>query len=189
MAIKTFTTGEVLTAADTNTYLSNAGLVYVTSGSLSSTSTDFTGCFTSTYDNYRIILSNVSLSGVGDIYFRMLLGSTPDLTANYNWAFTGITENAASTNSNFSGSTQGYTGITASNAAPALASSSLDCINPAVAQRTLFTINALLYSGAFGTRNGMCIYNVASAFNGIQFRTSAAVTMTGTVTIYGYRKP
>jgi hypothetical protein len=29
MAIKTFTTGEVLTAADTNTYLANSGLVYV----------------------------------------------------------------------------------------------------------------------------------------------------------------
>ena len=31
MAIKTFTTGEVLTASDTNTYLANAGLVYITS--------------------------------------------------------------------------------------------------------------------------------------------------------------
>jgi hypothetical protein len=29
MAIKTFTTGEVLTASDTNTYLANAGLVFV----------------------------------------------------------------------------------------------------------------------------------------------------------------
>jgi hypothetical protein len=27
MAIKTFTTGEVLTAADTNTYLANSGLI------------------------------------------------------------------------------------------------------------------------------------------------------------------
>ncbi len=29
MAVKTFTTGEVLTAADTNTYLNNGGLVYI----------------------------------------------------------------------------------------------------------------------------------------------------------------
>jgi len=33
MAIKTFTTGEVLTAADTNTYLTNSGFQYVSSGS------------------------------------------------------------------------------------------------------------------------------------------------------------
>jgi hypothetical protein len=30
MAIKTFTTGEVLTASDTNTYLANSGLVFET---------------------------------------------------------------------------------------------------------------------------------------------------------------
>ena len=31
MAVKTFSTGEVLTASDTNTYLNNGGLVYITS--------------------------------------------------------------------------------------------------------------------------------------------------------------
>jgi hypothetical protein len=30
MAIKTFTSGAVLTSADTNTYLNNGGLVYIT---------------------------------------------------------------------------------------------------------------------------------------------------------------
>jgi hypothetical protein len=36
MAIKTFTTGEVLTASDTNTYLANSGLVYVKSQTIGS---------------------------------------------------------------------------------------------------------------------------------------------------------
>ena len=36
MAIKTFTSGAVLTAADTNTYLTNSGLVYIAQGELTS---------------------------------------------------------------------------------------------------------------------------------------------------------
>lgn len=57
MAVKTFTTGEVLTAADTNTYLNNGGLVYVTSQTIGTTvaSVTVSNCFSSTYDNYRII--------------------------------------------------------------------------------------------------------------------------------------
>jgi hypothetical protein len=52
MAIKTFVTGTVLTAADTNEYLANSGLVYITSTSavpLQATVT-ISGCFSATYD-------------------------------------------------------------------------------------------------------------------------------------------
>ena len=43
MAIKTFTTGEVLTASDTNTYLNNGGLVFINQVSYTaSTSTETT---------------------------------------------------------------------------------------------------------------------------------------------------
>ena len=35
MAIQTFTSGQILTAADTNTYLANSCLTYVSSGSFS----------------------------------------------------------------------------------------------------------------------------------------------------------
>jgi hypothetical protein len=56
MAIKTFTTGEVLTASDTNTYLANSGLVYITSTTFSGAATTNTdGCFSDKYDSYRLI--------------------------------------------------------------------------------------------------------------------------------------
>lgn len=58
MAVKTFTTGEVLTAADTNTYLNNGGLVYITQGSFTGVTAAaplaITQVFNSTYDNYRV---------------------------------------------------------------------------------------------------------------------------------------
>ena len=189
MAIKTFTTGEVLTAADTNTYLANSGLVYITSGALSGTSTNFAGCFTTTYDNYRIVISSVSFSANAFLYFRMLSGTTPQIAANYSWGYTGIDENGVGKNSNFAGSTQGYLGVNITIASNVLGSASIDCFSPMLAQRTFLSVNAVAYPGAFATLNGFSHYNPSTAYDGIQFLTSAVPTMTGTVTIYGYRKP
>ena len=76
MAIKTFAVGEVLTASDTNTYLANAGLVYVTSTTIGSgvSSVTVSNCFSSTYDNYRIVLTGGAASTQVDL--GMKLGST-----------------------------------------------------------------------------------------------------------------
>lgn len=61
MAIKSFTSGEVLTAADTNTYLNNGGLVYITGGTATNTAaTNVDSVFSSTYDNYRVVLEMAS---------------------------------------------------------------------------------------------------------------------------------
>jgi hypothetical protein len=64
----------------------------------------------------------------------------------------------------------------------------MDIYGPQLAQRTLLTSNAVLYSAVgFGGRAGMTMHNVLTAFDGIQFLTLGA-TVTGNVTIYGYRK-
>ena len=68
MAIKTFTTGELLTASDTNTYLANSGLVYVKSqtiGGVGVTSVDITNAFSATYDNYLVTVTDVDSSAAG----------------------------------------------------------------------------------------------------------------------------
>jgi hypothetical protein len=66
MASKTFTSGEVLTAADTNTYLNNGGLVLVGTRTFASGSggyISYSDAFTSTYTNYRIVYNNIICSG------------------------------------------------------------------------------------------------------------------------------
>ena len=77
MAIKTFTTGEVLTASDTNTYLANAGLVYVTSVTVGTgvTTVSVSSCFTSTYDSYEILYNN-GVSSVTEVLYLQLSGIT-----------------------------------------------------------------------------------------------------------------
>ena len=65
MAIKTFTTGEVLTASDTNTFLANAGLVYVAGGTFSSaTQFEITG-ISSSYIYYKAVFSMTSSATAG----------------------------------------------------------------------------------------------------------------------------
>ena len=84
MAVKTFTTGEVLTAADTNTYLANSGLVYITATTFTaSSSISVNSCFTSTYQNYLVI---ISCTGTANTNVNMKLrASGTDKSANYKW--------------------------------------------------------------------------------------------------------
>ena len=83
MAVKTFTTGEVLTAADTNTYLNNGGLVYITSASFSAVaSVSVNSCFTSTYENY-LLQVRVYGSASSNVALRFRIGGVDDTTALY----------------------------------------------------------------------------------------------------------
>ena len=89
MAIKTLTSGEVLTASDTNTYLNNGGLVYIAEGSATNTSAlDVNSVFSSTYDNYRVVLQTASRSTLQYARFQFRTASTV-ATTNYasraNW--------------------------------------------------------------------------------------------------------
>lgn len=88
MAIKTFTTGEVLTASDTNTFLANAGLVYVAGGTFSNVgSFDMTG-FSSTYDFYQFQINVTRHTTNGSLTGVLYQGATPRNTSYYGslWA-------------------------------------------------------------------------------------------------------
>jgi hypothetical protein len=86
MAIKTFATGEVLTASDTNTFLANSGLVYVTGGTVSATLLSVSNCFTSTYRDYVLVIDDfLTPSGVRTIGLQLQSSGTPHTSAYY-WA-------------------------------------------------------------------------------------------------------
>lgn len=100
MAIKTFTAGSVLTASDTNTYLANSGLVYVTSVTVGSgvTGVNVSSVFSSTYSNYLISYENIdsSVDGTG-ILFRFGTIASP-VSTNYKFGGT-LTNYATNTTS------------------------------------------------------------------------------------------
>lgn len=189
MAIKTFTTGEVLTASDTNTYLANSGLVYITGGALSSTATNFAGCFTSEYRDYRIVVDSLTWNASGYLYYQFLTGTTPATSADYYWAMSGLTAAAGAYNNGNQTQTFGYFGsanVGANNLV--IGSCSWDICGPQLAQRTLMTGQGAGVDVVYFHLSGMNSHNLTNAYTGIRFLTNAATTFTGNVSIYGYRK-
>ena len=187
MAIKTFTTGEVLTASDTNTYLANSGLVYITSQTLSSTATNIVGCFSATYNTYLVLGQGTGTSSSPDLIgFRMLSGTTPLTASQYYTAMLGVANNGTANNVT-AVSNVGFTGRTMATGAE-MSSFSFTFDNPFRTQRTLAfgtsTSNGAVYYGWSGSSN----VDNTNSYDGIQILSNGGNTISGTVTIYGYRK-
>jgi hypothetical protein len=186
MTFPIFAAGDVLRATDMNA----VGLWRVGGGTLSGTAVNFAGCFTSEFTDYRIVVDSLAFSAAGDMYYQYLNGTTPRTTANYYWAYTGLRIDTVASNSASLSTNLGYTGMS-SNASGGLmlSSGSMDIYAPqSAARRTFMTSSALGYATDFYHRHGMSGQNEDIVFDGIRFFTNSAVTFTGTVSIYGYRK-
>jgi hypothetical protein len=191
MAVKTFTTGEVLTAADTNTYLANSGLVFVKQVTVGSavSSVDVTSCFNSSFSSYRIVLDQISASATLNLGARMLSGTTPATTAYYglltyasvtvSGAYVSATDNNASAYSFVCSLGNGN-----------YISAAFDLLNPYDTRETRLGPSAFIKtigSTDIGTYVGT-LFN-STSYDGIRFLPNAAQTLTGgTITVYGYRE-
>jgi hypothetical protein len=188
MAIKTFTTGEVLTAADTNTYLANSGLTYITQASATSGSTlSVNNCFSSTYSNYRILVDNYQPANAGrSLNIRMRVGGS-DSTSDYSHAFAGVYTDGTSTNATVTNFDKAEIGMFNSANTVPFGSSSIDMFGPNRAERTYMTISAILYNGQFGTRFGLAEHNLTTAYTGFTLLPSSGDFLNVRVWVYGYR--
>jgi hypothetical protein len=183
MAIKTFTTGEVLTAADTNTYLANSGLVYITSGTVTSGSSylEILNCFSATYDNYRIVMSGWQTSASQGMAFYLGTNATAGIYYGsvYYDQYTGAVTGTARTDAG----NAILCGL--SESAVTNGSYTFDITNPFLSTYTNShgTYNARNFSGWHG---GMA--NNTTSYTGIRFRNETGTLTAGKVRIYGYRQ-
>lgn len=183
MAIKTFTTGEVLTAADTNTYLANSGLVYIKEQTMTQT-TQVTSAFSSTYDNYRILVNINTHSGAAASVQAQILSGTTALNSGALYRYALQEQSYASgvvVTSNNSGANFWAVGRVAGDGASS--TFAFDIFNPNKTVKTFFQ-SRYTDNDYSGTTGGMI--NNALAYDGIQIYISSA--MSGTVTVFGYRK-
>ncbi len=188
MAIKTFTTGEVLTAADTNTYLNNGGYVYVGGGSFTTTANaDFDNVFTSTYDDYRIVLTFTAISANNTQFFRFIDSAGSVVTTNNydyqlseveNTLYTGLRQMASNaTRISYGYQTPGYMAAT------------IDLFGPFLARPTLAISAATSINGT----TSMIADDVKSYFRlntqmrGIRFLPGSG-TISGNAKIFGVRQ-
>jgi hypothetical protein len=186
MAVKTFTAGEKLTAADTNTYLANGGLVYITQASWASGGTvSVNNCFTSTYSAYRLIVRNAKHATTDVNILLRLRASGTDASAAYYWARNGRTwanTDASDAGSNVSEIRTGTANLT--NAG----SFAMDVIDPQKANVTTVTFQAAFGSTAGEARTGSGFLNNTTAYDGFSLIANSGNFTALTVFVYGYRE-
>ena len=184
MAIKTFTTGEVLTASDTNTYLANSGLVYVASTTFSGSSgVEMSNCFSSTYDNYKILITYYGSSG-GNTAWQMMTGTNTKDNGSvyyrfgYYWQSSIVTLNAGPNTSDF---------ITNHGTTSSIFSAAeITCFRPNVSGvRTSSFVQSYDAASSLVITTNQTVATT-TAYTGFYVFPSSG-TITGTITIYGYR--
>ena len=185
MAVKTFTTGEVLTASDTNTYLANSGLVYITSSTFGgSPGVELSNCFTTTYDNYFMTYTWYG-SVSTNINTQYMTGTnTRDTASTYNRS--GFYWTSSINNFNSTGGGNEFIGNHGT-VADTYSTATVTYFRPFVSGvKSNSTVTS--YSGDSGlTAHISASKQTTTSYTGLYvFPTSG--TMTGTITIYGYRK-
>jgi hypothetical protein len=157
--------------------VANGALVRVGGGTLSGSSTAFTNIFSSTYDAYKIVFSNISFSTTA--YATMILGAA---TTNYVNFQPGA--NISGTYTNYFGAYGtaswgiAYTNITNTGFA-------VEVVNPNLP--TITTISGGLFYNS-SVSNGATMHgllNNSTQYTGFTIGTSSG-NITGTVNVYGY---
>jgi hypothetical protein len=188
MAVKTFTSGAVLTASDTNTYLTNGGLVYITGGTVTAAaSTSVNNCFSATYNNYRLVVHEVTRSATGlGILMRFRAGGTDNTSANYNLALLGLDSNGNALNLAQNNQTTFNTGTYTDTATTYLEGFAYDIFSPFVSGRTYMLGQSFGYfTASFFRQGGMTQYGTNS-FDGFTLYCSSG-TQSFKYQVYGYR--
>jgi hypothetical protein len=182
MAVKTFTTGEVLTAADTNTYLNNGGLVYIKSQTVGTavSSVTVSSAFSADYDNYKIMCSGGTTSTATVVY--LALGSS---TTGYYMGLNGADSAGVSSPIAISNGTYwNYNGVADTTGHVF----DTDLYQPYLAAYTFgrFTWADPRTNNAWRTGSG--VHRVATSYTAFTVGVTAGTMTGGTITVYGYRK-
>jgi len=162
-----------LTLVAPTSIASSSGSSSISGGTVTFTgvsSISLNGCFSSTYENYKVLLTSIG-STTQDVYLRLRAAGTDDSGANYAWTndgtnLTGQTSTIISINEALYGAAQG------------------DIFGPALARSTVGISSARRPNTS--TRQTSWNHSLATAYDGMTLYTSTG-TMTGTLRVYGYR--
>jgi hypothetical protein len=185
----TLTTNRTLTLPDkTGTVATTAdlGLVYLSSGTFSgATSASISSVFSATYDNYKLVLSNLQAASSSLYLITMNMRATStDATTAYDSGLNGMLWSGSADNYGLTNSTFAIIGTSSNSGDGSIA---IDICRPFIADSTTATIQCASY---FGTYTGAFRHATATSYNGFtlgSFRLgSSAVAISGTWKLYGY---
>jgi hypothetical protein len=166
------------------------GLELITSATFSGTTNNVPYIFSSTYDNYRVVINNMTIGAAGYFSFRMLSGTTSLGTATYYSAARGFDSNANARDLNAAGASIGYVQTYFSAAQTNAGSVVMDIVNPFATKVTFFTMQSSNYTyGGYTSHNGSVAVDNTTSYDGLQFlQHVGGTTVGGTIRVYGYRQ-
>lgn len=183
MAEQTFTSGQILTAAQMTTLQTNSGLCFVSSTTIGSAQTSVTvsNAFSTTYDNYLVLVSGGVASA--DIGLNLTLGATTTgyYSSGFNQSLTSSTINATNTNngSNFTSVAYGSTNAL---------SGQIYLDNPFNSKRTMVSYQARGTSTTYFVNQQHGMLDNATSYTAFTLAVSSGNVTGGTISVYGYRK-
>ena len=188
MPVPDFSPGEVLTAAA----MDRVGMWLVSTTTFTNqTAVDVANCFTTDYDNYRIVISITSSASTNtQLNARLFNGGTTLATGYANFGFyVGTAGSGVFFNDNYTANLWALNQI-GGNTPPAV--TSLDIYGPrlAVRKQIVFQSFATYNSAGIETRlqiNGANSDSNADLWQSFRLLNGAVANMSGTIRIYGYR--
>jgi hypothetical protein len=167
--------------------ITTTGLVLVSSSTFSAVSSvTVSNCFSSSYDNYKIVLANTASSGNPEIYLRLRVSGT-DTSANYK-SVRIFSVNGGTPTGGLSptGTDEFFIGQLASGS-PTLSATTLELMNPQKAQATSAFVQFNSIDGANLVSNFISGYQSDTT----QFDSASIIastgTFAGTIKVYGYK--
>ena len=186
MAIKTFTTGEVLTASDTNTYLTNSGMTYIGAYTATAATLFIDGCFTSTYSNYFITFQSTSVTTTGSFMFKLRASATANSTNYYYGGWQYYTNTAATAQQ--SGGAADTSRLFSAASGTSYTFNTIYVSTPAVAQPTPIMVDFVSWYASYTGGQIRGFHNVSTAYDGFQITSNTGATIAGTIRVYGIRQ-
>lgn len=167
------------------TAVGNSGLVYVTSTTATSGTIAINNCFTTTYDSYRVLITQTNVTLTGTTLFQFRSSGTP-ISNDYYYGGQVLFYNTTPS-SWYTGPTSAFVTMIASGAVQT--QSVIDLSFPRSANRKQFTAQSTSnHANYIGTTTHGIVNLTASNYDGMQITQDAGGTITATITIYGYRK-
>jgi hypothetical protein len=185
MAYKLFTS-EVLTSADTNTYLANSMATFVNQTDITAgaSSVVVSNCFTSAYDRYKIIIQTNVNTGGG----AQGLAFTPNVTNSGNYSSLMYQTATSGTVLGFNSTNQTYFVVGFGGINQIMVE--IDDYNPRYGTGSTGVCRWASYDNSNSTGGTGSMWSITSGTNtGFTFASGGGYTMgAGTCRVYGYRK-
>jgi hypothetical protein len=201
-AIPTPTTGMVSYVGDTGTDASTIpqvetytgaawqtpyGLTLIANASFSGASFTVTNVFSATYDNYLLVISNMSGTAPADLVFRVGTADTLYYSSAWSASPSYATASGNVTFTNAANSSGFNTGIIVSNTAGERGGGQINLHNPFIGVTTTFSAQGTDPRSTGAARFNSGVHLSATSFTGFTFFMSGGTFNAGTVRVYGYR--